>query len=160
MEIESRFYLRAMIAEIEGSAKRMEEGLEGDFISSNLEGNPFATLFPTIEVAVAYRESQVRLEEANTTELMVIETEQQLLPKDSISPISDENVKQTQDLNNIIEEVFLVTLNQYSVVGGAQQQLIHLSSLAEVGCKNISCYLILNQGGWSSYPAMARPAHP
>ena len=34
-------------------------------------------------------------------------------------PICDENVKKTQDLNNIIEEVFLVTLNKYSVVGGA-----------------------------------------
>ena len=47
-------------------------------------------------------------------------------------PICDENVKKTQDLNNIIEEVFLVTLNKYSVVGGSQQQLVHLSSLAEV----------------------------
>ena len=32
----------------------MEEGLEGNPISSNLEGNPFASLFPTLEVAVAY----------------------------------------------------------------------------------------------------------
>ena len=110
----------------------MEEGLEGSSISSNLEGNPFASLFPTLEVAVAYRESQAKLEQEKPTELMVIETEEQLLPKDAISPICDENVKQTQDLNNIIEEVFLVTLNKYSVVGGSQQQLVHLSSLAEV----------------------------
>jgi len=106
--------------------------LEGSSISSNLEGNPFASLFPTLEVAVAYRESQAKLEQEKPTELMVIETEEQLLPKDAISPICDENVKQTQDLNNIIEEVFLVTLNKYSVVGGSQQQLVHLSSLAEV----------------------------
>ena len=117
----------------------MEEGLEGKPISSNLEGNPFASLFPTLEVAVAYRESQARLEQENPTELMVIETEEQLLPKDAISPISDENVKLTQDLNSVIEEVFLVTLNKYSVVGGSQQQLVYLNSLAEVLFLPIFC---------------------
>ena len=115
--------------------------MEGNSISSNLEGNPFASLFPTLEVAVAYRESQAKLEQEKPTELMVIETEEQLLPKDAISPICDENVKQTQDLNNIIEEVFLVTLNKYSAVGGSQQQLVHLSSLAEVIIQNISFLL-------------------
>ena len=119
--------------------------MEGNSISSNLEGNPFASLFPTLEVAVAYRESQAKLEQENPTELMVIETEEQLLPKETISPISDENVKLTQDLNNAIEEVFLVTLNKYSVVGGSQQQLVHLSSLAEVTFLSSFCHLSLNQ---------------
>ena len=134
VEFESRFYLRAPFAEGEVDASQMmEEGLEeGNPLSSNLEGNPFASLFPTLEVAVAYRESQARLEHENSTELMMIKTEEQLLPKETISPLSDENVKLTQDLNSIIEEVFLVTLNKYSVVGGSQQQLVYLNSLAEV----------------------------
>ena len=85
-----------------------------------------------MEVAVAYRKSQARLEREAPSELMVIKTEEQILPKDTISPISDAKVKHTQDLNSIIEEVFLVTLNKYSVVGGPQQQLVHLNSLAEV----------------------------
>ena len=41
-------------------------------------------------------------------------------------------VKQVQDLNNAIEEIFLITLNKFSVIGGAQEHLIHLSSLAEI----------------------------
>ena len=106
--------------------------MEGRSISSSLEGNPFASLFPSMEVAVAYRESQARLEREAPSELMVIKTEEQILPKDTISPISDAKVKHTQDLNSIIEEVFLVTLNKYSVVGGPQKQLVHLNSLAEV----------------------------
>ena len=122
--------------------------MEGTSISSNLEGNPFASLFPTLEVAIAYRESQAKLEQENPSELMVIETEEQILPKDSISPICDENVKQTQDLNNIIEEVFLVTLNKYSVVGGSQQQLVHLSSLAEVFLLSVFILLLIQRTRW------------
>ena len=139
----------------------MEEDLEGRFISSSLEGNPFASLFPSMEVAVAYRESQARLEREAPSELMVIETEEQILPKDTISSISDAKVKHTQDLNSIIEEVFLVTLNKYSVVGGPQQQLVHLNSLAEV---IFQCHaylqLLLNQGVGCSHPAVARPPNP
>ena len=134
--------------------------MEGRSISSSLEGNPFASLFPSMEVAVAYRESQARLEKEAPTELMVIETEEQILPKDKISPISDAKVKHTQDLNSIIEEVFLVTLNKYSVVGGPQQQLVHLNSLAEVLFLS-QCHahlqLLLNQGVGCSHPAVARP---
>ena len=139
----------------------MEEDLEGRSISSSLEGNPFASLFPSMEVAVAYRESQARLEREAPTELMVIETKEQILPKDTISPTSDAKVKHTQDLNSIIEEVFLVTLNKYSVVGGPQQQLVHLNSLAEV---KFQCHahlqLLLNQGVGCSHPAVARPPNP
>ena len=135
--------------------------MEGRSISSSLEGNPFASLFPSMEVAVAYRESQARLERGGPSELMVIETEEQILPKDTISPISDAKVKHTQDLNSIIEEVFLVTLNKYSVVGGPQQQLVHLNSLAE---EIFQCHahlqLLLNQGVGCSHPAVARPPNP
>ena len=139
----------------------MEEDLEERSISSSLEGNPFASLFPSMEVAVAYRESRARLEREDPSELMVIETEEQILSKDTISSISDAKVKHTQDLNSIIEEVFLVTLNKYSVVGGPQQQLVHLNSLAEV---KFQCHahlqLLLNQGVGCSHPAVARPPNP
>ena len=37
-----------------------------------------------------------------------------------------------QELNNAIEDIFLVTLNKFSVLGGEQKQLIYLSSLAEI----------------------------
>ena len=138
----------------------MEEDLEGRSISSSLEGNPFASLFPSMEVAVAYRESQARLEREAPSELMVIKTEEQILPKDTISPISDAKVKHTQDLNSIIEEVFLVTLNKYSVVGGPQQQLVHLNSLAEVIFQCHALLQLLNQGVGCSHPAVARPPNP
>ena len=139
----------------------MEEDLEGRSISSSLEGNPFASLFPSMEVAVAYRESQARLEREAPSELMVIETEEQILPKDTISPTSDAKVKHTQDLNSIIEEVFLVTLNKYSVVGGPQQQLVHLNCLAEVIFQcHAHLHLLLNQGVGFSHPAVARPPNP
>ena len=139
----------------------MEEDLEGRSISSSLEGNPFASLFPSMEVAVAYRESQARLEREAPSELMVIKTEEQILPKDTISPISDAKVKHTQDLNSIIEEVFLVTLNKYSVVGGPQKQLVHLNSLAEVIFQcHAHLQLLLNQGVGCSHPAVARPPNP
>ena len=136
--------------------------MEGRSISSSLEGNPFASLFPSMEVAVAYRESQARLEREAPSELMVIETEEQILPKDTISPTSDAKVKHTQDLNSIIEEVFLVTLNKYSVVGGPQQQLVHLNSLAEVifQCHAHLQLQLLIQGVGFSYPAVARPPNP
>ena len=134
---------------------RMEEDLEGRSISSSLEGNPFASLFPSMEVAVAYRESQARLEREAPSELMVIKTEEQILPKDTISPISDAKVKHTQDLNSIIEEVFLVTLNKYSVVGGPQKQLVHLNSLAEVKFQRHANHQLLNQGVGCSHPAVA-----
>ena len=135
--------------------------MEGRSISSSLEGNPFASLFPSMEVAVAYRESQARLEREAPSELMVIKTEEQILPKDTSSPISDAKVKPTQDLNSIIEEVFLVTLNKYSVVGGPQQQLVHLNSLAEVIFQcHAHLQLLLNQGVGCSHPAVARPPNP
>ena len=132
-------------------------------MEEDLEGNPFASLFPSMEVAVAYRESQARLEREAPTELMVIETKEQILPKDTISPTSDAKVKHTQDLNSIIEEVFLVTLNKYSVVGGPQQQLVHLNSLAEViflSQYHAHLQLLLNQGVGCSHPAVARPSNP
>ena len=37
-----------------------------------------------------------------------------------------------QELNTAIEDIFLVTLNKFSVLGGEQKQLVYLSSLAEI----------------------------
>lgn len=39
---------------------------------------------------------------------------------------------QVQELNSSIEEIFLFTLNKYSVIGGQFSQLIFLSGLADV----------------------------
>ena len=84
--------------------------------------NPFALLFPSLEVAVSYQKSVAREE--------VMEVEEVCLEKPS--GMSDELAKDIQELNGVIEEIFLVTLNKFSVVGGPQKQLVYLSSLAEV----------------------------
>ncbi len=39
---------------------------------------------------------------------------------------------QVQEINSSIEEIFLFTLNKYSVIGGPFSQLVFLSGLADV----------------------------
>lgn len=41
-------------------------------------------------------------------------------------------LKNVQQLNSAIEEVFLFTLNKFSVIGGEHSHLVFLSGLAEV----------------------------
>ena len=90
---------------------------------SDLTSNPFAALFPTISVAECYVKSHIPIKKES------IEMEQDLGP---IDPPKDDKVKEIQELNNTIEEIFLVTLNKFSVLGGDQKQLVYLSSLAEI----------------------------
>ena len=54
------------------------------------------------------------------------------LAKAAPSPTIGEAAKHVQQLNSAIEEIFLFTLNKYSVVAGDQANLVFLSSLAEV----------------------------
>merc|ERR1719427_2293005 len=56
----------------------------------------------------------------------------------------DDEVKEVQELNNIIEEIFLVTLNKFSVLGGDQKQLVYLSSSAD----------IIGTQGWLDLPTL------
>jgi len=101
------------------------EGEEG------LATNPFTALFPSLEVARVYKASVAREEAEEEVEVVVIQSEE-VVAKVADSPLCDDNVGRTQQLNNIIEEVFLVTLNKFSVVGGAQAHLLHLAALAEL----------------------------
>ena len=97
----------------------MEEG--------DLVGNPFAALFPTIAVAQCYVESLGRNKPAEEEHIAM-----ELDVNEPVELPKDEEVKEVQELNNIIEEIFLVTLNKFSVLGGDQKQLVYLSSLAEI----------------------------
>ena len=96
---------------------------EGD-----LSSNPFAALFPNISVAKCYVESH------GTTKLVDEEDsiEMEVGVAEPVEPPKDDEVKEVQELNNIIEEIFLVTLNKFSVLGGDQKQPVYLSSLAEI----------------------------
>jgi len=89
----------------------------------DLASNPFAALFPTISVAECYVKSHVPIKEEST------EMEQDVEP---VNPPKDDEVREIQELNNTIEEIFLVTLNKFSVLGGDQKQLVYLSSLADI----------------------------
>jgi hypothetical protein len=51
---------------------------------------------------------------------------------DRSAVIAEEQLQHVQLLNSTIEQIFLFTLNKYSVLGGPQQQLVFLSSLAEI----------------------------
>ena len=83
----------------------------------DLTDNPFATLFPSLTVAKSYQLKQ-KSEEVENVEV------KQSKPLD-LSSIDVE-------LNNSIEEIFLFTLNKFSVLGGDNKQLIYLSSLADI----------------------------
>jgi hypothetical protein len=98
---------------------------EGD-----LSSNPFAALFPNIAVAKCYVESL-----DTTMPVEEVDTDSIEMELDVAGPVElpkDDEVKEVQELNNIIEEIFLVTLNKFSVLGGDQKQLVYLSSLAEI----------------------------
>ena len=94
----------------------------------DLSSNPFAALFPNISVAQCYVESH------GTTKLVDEEDsiEMEVGVAEPVEPPKDDEVKEVQELNNIIEEIFLVTLNKFSVLGGDQKQPVYLSSLAEI----------------------------
>jgi len=83
----------------------------------DITDNPFATLFPSLTVAKSYQLKQ-KSEEVENVEV------KQSKPLD-LSSIDVE-------LNNSIEEIFLFTLNKFSVLGGDNKQLIYLSSLADI----------------------------
>lgn len=91
-----------------------------------MSSNPFAGLFPSLELAAQYK--------ALTEIPSVVPTEPSGKdPPDSPTPPPDDHqVKDVQDLNNAIEEIFLVTLNKFSVISGPQSHLVYLSSLAEI----------------------------
>ena len=104
----------------------------------DLSSNPFAALFPNISVAKYYIESHgntMPVKEVESIEMDLDVTGPVELPK-------DDEVKEVQELNNIIEEIFLVTLNKFSVLGGDQKQLVYLSSLAEI-IGTVDHYVIL-----------------
>ena len=91
-----------------------------------LKGNPFIALFPSLSVAQSYKESQ----QVKTVQQRF---EQSTRIIDGLANLSDEKkVKNVQELNSVIEDIFLFTLNKFSVVGGRQKQLVHLSSLSEI----------------------------
>lgn len=98
-----------------------------------MASNPFAALFPNITIAQYYVASQVhsKLVEEEKIEVEFHDTEPV-----KIELPNDEEVKEVQELNNIIEEIFLVTLNKFSVLGGDQKQLVYLSSLADIIGRN------------------------
>ena len=85
-----------------------------------LEQNPFSLLFPSISAAKIYQESRT-----NSSPVRKPEPDDRKSPKREVS-------KDVHELNEIIEEIFLITLNKFSVVGGPQKQLIHLASLSDI----------------------------
>ena len=95
---------------------------EGD-----LSSNPFAALFPNISVAQCYVESHSTSKPVEEDSI-----EMEVGVAGPVEPPKDDEVQEVQELNNIIEEIFLVTLNKFSVLGGDQKQLVYLSSLAEI----------------------------
>jgi len=94
-----------------------------------LASNPFAALFPNIAVAQCYVESHATTKHDDNEN---VEMELDVSSNESVEIPKDEEMKEVQELNSIIEEVFLVTLNKFSVLGGDQKQLVYLSSLAEI----------------------------
>jgi hypothetical protein len=67
----------------------------------------------------------------------VISKEEQLGQKaaassDRAAVIAEEQLRHVQLLNSAIEDIFLFTLNKFSVLGGPHNQLVYLSSLAEI----------------------------
>ena len=94
----------------------------------DLKENPFASLFPSLSVAQSYKDKHQKIHGSPEGSRLKIETS----PSKSVNLSKDESVKDIQELNNIIEEVFLFTLNKFSVIGGDQDQLIFLSSLADI----------------------------
>ena len=90
----------------------------------DLQSNPFSALFPNLSVAKSFVDSsKVSPQRPDRTSLS---------PSKKVDLSSDEAVRDVHELNNVIEDIFLVTLNKFSVFGGEQKQLVYLSSLAEI----------------------------
>ena len=90
----------------------------------DLESNPFAALFPSLSVAKTFVETTKKSPESPAA--------REFSPNKSVDLSSEETVRDVQELNSAIEDIFLVTLNKFSVLGGEQKQLVYLSSLAEI----------------------------
>ena len=88
----------------------------------DLQSNPFAALFPNLSVAKTFVESSKKSPESP----------REFSPAKNVDLSSEETVRDVQELNTAIEDIFLVTLNKFSVLGGEQKQLVYLSSLAEI----------------------------
>ena len=87
----------------------------------DLQSNPFSALFPNLSVAKTFVETSRKSPE-----------NREFSPTKNVDLSSEETVRDVQELNTTIEDIFLVTLNKFSVLGGEQKQLIYLSSLAEI----------------------------
>jgi ubiquitin conjugation factor E4 A len=101
--------------------------MEGASGGPDLAANPFASLFPTVEVAHAYCSSGGSQAASAATEVVI-----RADVANSKEALTDDKVTEIQELNGVIEEVFLVTLNKFSVVGGEQAQLVLLAGMAEI----------------------------
>jgi len=109
---------------------------------NDLESNPFSALFPNLHVAHSYVLSQ------NTAKSLPVDklTKLEFSVSEPNVRLHDDEVKDVQELNSVIEEIFLVTLNKFSVLGGEQKQLVYLSSLAEI--------LGTHQKAWLDLPTL------
>ena len=123
-----------------------------------LQSNPFSALFPSLSVAKSFVDGAAKPPNGPPS------TESSPAKKVDLS--SDETLKDVHELNNAIEEIFLITLNKFSVLGGEQKQLVYLSSLAEIIGRlihSLSCphYLdvkaVTIRTGWTS-PPWSRPS--
>ena len=90
----------------------------------DLQSNPFSALFPNLSVAKSFVETSKKSPESPAS--------REFSPTKNVDLSSEETVRDVQELNTAIEDIFLVTLNKFSVLGGEQKQLIYLSSLAEI----------------------------
>ena len=90
-----------------------------------LQSNPFSALFPNLSVAKTFIETTKTSPESPPAK-------REISPTKNVDLSSEQTVRDVQELNTAIEDIFLVTLNKFSVLGGEQKQLIFLSSLAEI----------------------------
>ena len=90
-----------------------------------LQSNPFSALFPNLSVAKTFIETTKTSPESSPAK-------REISPTKNVNLSSEETVRDVQELNTAIEDIFLVALNKFSVLGGEQKQLIFLSSLAEI----------------------------
>jgi len=93
----------------------------------DLSENPFSQLFPSVECAAEYRD----LNRGDRSEPPdPLDTPPEKLAR--AGPTVSEVAKNVQQLNSAIEDIFLFTLNKYSVVAGDHANLVFLSSLADI----------------------------
>ena len=119
----------------------------------DLQSNPFSALFPNLSVAKSFVDSsKVSPQRPDRTSLS---------PSKKVDLSSDEAVRDVHELNNVIEDIFLVTLNKFSVFGGEQKQLVYLSSLAEIIGNNYNIVLVPSSYLYRlSQSELARHSHP